>query len=155
MREGVVKDGSGGNHRSGVMFVVVYYCLSFEGCKHLLGTGAALLSTRKLQVSTGCVRQAVREMSQVLSLTVICFSGRPFLVKPGSPWTAGKCRALWLLELPWSPRSLSPWAPCPVTERSVPSDCWHLTIQVRWQRVSYHISRLLLCNELGLLFIYF
>lgn len=62
MGEGVVKDGSG------VMFVVVYYCLSFEGCKPLLGTGAALLSTWKLQVSTGCIRQAMREMSQVLSL---------------------------------------------------------------------------------------
>lgn len=63
MGEGVVKD------RSRVMFVLVCYCLSFEGCRHLLGAGTALLSTRKLQVSTGCPGQAMREMSQVLSLS--------------------------------------------------------------------------------------
>lgn len=102
MGEGAVKRGSG------VMFIMLHYCLSFEGCKHLLGTGAALLSRRKLDVSTGYIRQATREMSQVLSLTVICFSGRPFLLKPDSPWNAGKRRVLWLLESPLSPGSLSP-----------------------------------------------
>lgn len=51
-----------GNVRHSLLLSVLW------GCKHLLGTRAALLSTRKLQVSTGCMRQAMREMSQVFSL---------------------------------------------------------------------------------------
>jgi len=78
-----VKDELREQCQFGAVFAVVSCCISFEGCKRLLGTGVAVLSTQKLEVSTGYIGQALSKMPQVWSRAVICFSRRACLVKSG------------------------------------------------------------------------
>lgn len=94
------------NHCSGAAFAMVHYCSSFEGCKHLLGTKAALLSMRKLGSFHRLHRTSCEQNAMSFESDWHLLPERPFLVKPGLPWAAGKHRVLWLLESPFSPGAL-------------------------------------------------
>lgn len=110
MGEAAVKDELGEKCHFGAAFAVVSYCVSFVGCKHLLGAGAALLSTRKLQVSTGNIGQALSENATSFEPSCHLLFRKTISCKVGV--TLGCCKTQGALAagvtfLPWGPFALS------------------------------------------------